>query len=92
MAKKTDMGGEMPPMPPEAMMAPEPEAAPQSGGQVMLQIPKDVFMGIHQQIALSAQTIQRDQTLALGKVGFRFLHLQAVLLCHCPKSTAHLQL
>jgi hypothetical protein len=55
MAKKTDMGGEMPPMPPEAMMAPEPEAAPQSGGQVMLQIPKDVFMGIHQLVVQLAQ-------------------------------------
>lgn len=63
MAKKTDMGGEMPPMPPEAMMAPEPEAAPQSGGQVMLQIPKDVFMGIHQ---LVVQLAQGMDAVALG--------------------------
>lgn len=63
MAKKTDMGGEMPPMPPEAMMAPEPEAAPQSGGQVMLQVPKDVFMGIHQ---LVVQLAQGMDAVALG--------------------------
>jgi hypothetical protein len=59
MAKKTDMAGEMPPMPPDAMMAP----APDGGGQVMVQVPKDVFMGIHQ---LVVQLAQGMDAVALG--------------------------
>ena len=59
MAKKTDMAGEMPAMPPEAMMPP----APDGGGQVMMQVPKDVFMGIHQ---LVVQLAQGMDAVALG--------------------------
>ena len=64
MAKQTDMAGDMPPMPPEAMMAPETMTpAPNEGGQVMLQVPKDVFMGIHQ---LVVQLAQGMDAVALG--------------------------
>jgi hypothetical protein len=60
MAKQTDMAAEMPPMPPEAMMPPAPDAG---GGQVMVQVPKDIFMGIHQ---LVVQLAQGMDAVALG--------------------------
>lgn len=63
MAKKTDMAAgmpPMPPMPPEAMMPPAPGAG---GGQVMVQVPKDIFMGIHQ---LVVQLAQGMDAVALG--------------------------
>lgn len=60
MAKKNDMAAEMPPMPPEAMMPPAPSSG---GGQVMVQVPKDVFMGIHQ---LVVQLAQGMDAVALG--------------------------